>query len=284
MVRAYRPKNLGEALKIRGETRAIPMAGGTDLMVHRKRWPGLAPLFERPLLFIDRLREIATVGSDAENVRIGACCRLSSLFENGEVPGILKTAISQMASPAIRNRATIGGNICNASPAGDTLPILYALDSSVVLESSNGSRTLPIDRFITGPGETALRHDELLKEILIPKGEFNTVSYRKVGTRAASSCAKLSFVGLAQRREKTVEDIRICFGAVAPTVVRSRPIEERLKGKNTGEIETMISEIRGLYSSLIQPIDDQRSNAYYRKTISLRLLDHFLVFGLQSTL
>ena len=258
------------------ENRAIPLAGGTDLMVSQRRWSGLSPLFAKPVLFIGHLEEIKRVEPDIINIKIGSACSLSSLLEHREIPEVLKIVISQMATPAIRNIGTLGGNICNASPAGDALPVLYALDASVVLQRKAEIRTLPIEKFITGPGETVLKDDELLKAIIIPKKSYNVGFYRKVGTRQANSLSKLSFQGLARIEEGKISDIRISFGAVALTVIRSREIEGILIEKSGKEIEKLIPEVSSLYSEVIKPIDDQRSNIRYRKTISLKLLRYFL--------
>lgn len=276
MVRVYRPPDFQSALTIMRENRAIPLAGGTDLMVSRRRWSGLSPFFVKPVLFIGHLEEIKRVEPDITNIKIGSACSLTSLLEHREIPEVLKIVISQMATPAIRNIGTLGGNICNASPAGDALPVLYALDASVVLQRKAEIRTLPIEKFITGPGETVLKDDELLTSIIIPKKSYNVGFYRKVGTRQANSLSKLSFQGLARIEEGKISDIRISFGAIALTVIRSREIEELLIEKSGKEIEKLISEVNSLYSAVIKPIDDQRSNIRYRKTISLKLLRYFL--------
>ncbi len=276
MVRTYRPQSFQEALEIKKGAPVITIAGGTDLMVKRKKWAGLLPCFEVPAMFIAHLGEMKGVRLDGGNIRIGAACSFALLLQNEAVPQILKTAVSRIASPAVRNMGTIGGNICNASPAGDTLPGLYALDASVVLKSIDRERILKIGEFITAPGETVLREDELLKEIVIPEKPFGVNFYRKVGTGMTNTISKITFTGIAETQSGRVKDIRITFGAVAPTVVQSRANEERLIGHSGKEIEKMIPEISSLYSALINPIDDQRSNAFYRRSVSLRLLGHFL--------
>jgi xanthine dehydrogenase FAD-binding subunit len=278
MVTGYRPENLQEALRIRTETGAIPLAGGTDLMVAGKRTAGLSPRFGKPVVFIGQLGELRTVCMNNGVLHLGPAASFSDLLSNRSIPDIFKTVFSEIASPAVRNRATIGGNICNASPAGDSLPLLYALDASVVLESSRGRRTVSIDRFITGPGATLLREDELVVEIQVPVFEFNLFFYRKIGTRRGYSCSKTSFLGMATAGEKGLEEIRIAIGAVAPTVVRSKDVEEQLNGKTVREIETAIPEAVSLYKKHITPIDDQRSTACYRRDVSVRLIRHFLYY------
>lgn len=276
MVKAYRPLDFEDALDIMRGMQAIPFAGGTDLMVSHKNWSGLLPRFERPVLFISHLEEIKKVEVTRDFITLGAACTLSSLLKNNKVPQALKTVIAHIASPSIRNRATIGGNICNASPAGDTLPILYALNASINLESKGNRRTVPIEEFVIGPGQIAIKKDELLSRISISREEFNIFFYKKIGTRAGYSCAKLSFTGFARTERGKVTDIRISFGAVAPTVVRSREIEENMKDKTGDKIERMLLEIMRSYGVLITPIDDQRSTGRYRRSIALKLLQYFL--------
>ncbi|RKX79425.1 MAG: hypothetical protein DRP87_03265 [Spirochaetes bacterium] len=273
---AYRPFDLEEAKNIRKETGAIPFAGGTDLMVQRKRWDGLVPDFNRPVIFLSHLEDLTTIESDDKETRIGSCCTYTSMLESNLIPGFLKTIASQIASPPIRNIATIGGNICNASPAGDILPALYATRARVILESVKGCRILPVGSFITGPGSTSLKEDEILTRIIIPKDSFSTFFYRKVGTRKANALSKLSFFGLAKTRGDKIEDIRISFGALAPIVVQSTQIEKDIAEKSKGELKKSIPAICGNYSRLIAPIDDQRSTARYRKTVALKLLTRFL--------
>ena len=276
MVEAYRPQNYKQALELLGEKLVVPLAGGTDLMVKSGGLSGCGPGLDFPALFIGHLEELKKVEDYGNFIRIGSACTYARILENRSVPEILKAAVLRLATPAIRNAGTIGGNICNASPAGDTLPVLYALDASVVLESINDTRTLPIEDFITGPGETVIKNDELLKEIVVPKKSFDAVFYKKVGTGVVNSLSKVSFTGLAVVERRTVRDIRISFGAVSPTVVRSKKLENIISGKNVQDIVRIVPELGNLYSVLIDPLDDQRSTACYRKAVSIRLLEYFL--------
>ena len=182
------------------------------------------------------------------------------------------------------NAGTLGGNICNASPAGDTLPPLYAMDARVIVTSTEGDRTLPIEQFVTGPGTTALRCNELLREIIVPRRGWDIVCYRKVGTRRANALSKLSFAGLARVSGHGIEDVRMAFGAVAPTVLRCRAAEELVKNHATTLTPNLRERAASLCAEQIKPIDDQRSNARYRKRTCLRLLDRFIVCYLMPAL
>jgi len=276
MVDGYFPSTFEEALKILNEKDVIIYAGGTDLMVRNKNATSLLPKFNNDLLYIGNLKELKEIKESVDKLEIGATCSLSSLLREKEIPEILKEAIRQIASPAIRNVGTLGGNICNASPAGDTLPVLYALDGKLKLTSKNSSREVYIKDFILGPRKTILEKNEILESIIISKAEFNKLYYQKVGSRKASAISKLSFVGLAQVNDEKIKDIRITLGSVAPKIIRIKEAEDILIGSNINDIEIKILDIIKMYSKEIVPIDDQRSTAVYRKTVSLRLIQYFL--------
>lgn len=277
MVETYFPATWEEVLKIRQKKNALVYAGGTDLMVKKKNEGLLLPKFEFPVLFIGSLQELKQIQIQENRIAIGAACTYDALLRAMETPEILKLAVREIASPAIRNRGTLGGNICNASPAGDTLPVLYALGASLLLESQGNRREVLIENFILGPGKIALEENEIVKEIYIPKDRYEIQYYKKVGARKADAISKLSFVGLMKTKDDVIEDIRISFGAVGPRIVRSKEIEKQLIGKNKKEVEAMYSFILKQYGEWITPIDDKRSTASYRKAVSLRLLQDFLL-------
>ena len=275
-MKLYRPVNLINALKVRSETDVIVLAGGTDLMVKYRNPALIMPEIKKDLLYIGHLKELKGITSEGGTIRIGAATTLDDLEENAITPSILKKAIKELASLSIRNVATIGGNIANASPAGDTISPLIAMDGSIILKSLKGERRLPINKFILGPGKTVLEHNEIIETIEIKDKKFNREYYKKVGTRLANALSKINFVGLAFIENDTLMDIRIAIGAVAPVVMKSEEIEKRLQGMKLKEIKKCIKDIQKEYSSLVNPIDDQRSNAIYRKNVTLNLLRNFL--------
>ncbi|MCY6369219.1 FAD binding domain-containing protein [Clostridium ganghwense] len=275
MVAGYRPNNLKEALEIMNKEECIVLCGGTDLMVKRKKSAGVEPGFDKPVIFIRDLEELKQITLENNILTVGAACTCSKIAQSDLVPEYMKKSVLCMASPGIRNMATIGGNICNSSPVGDTLPLLYALEAVVVLEGINGKRELPINEFITGPGQNVIRKDEILKEIKITMKDFNKVLHRKVGTRKAIALAKLSFMGLTKVENGKIKDIRLAFGAVAPTIVKSKDIENEIIKMGTIGKDN-IKEIKDKYAEIIKPIDDQRSKANYRKGTCLNLLGYYL--------
>ncbi len=270
MVESCCPKTLEEALAAKAENPdIIPYAGGTDWMVTRRD--------NTPLLFLNYISSLREIHDTPGELVIGACCTYTQLLESKAVRDMLRQSITEIASPAIRNMGTLGGNICNASPAGDTLPVLYALDARVRLASAGGKRELLLSTFIQGVRKIDLKPDELLEYIIIPKNVFTRTYYKKVGARNAVAIAKASFAAAVRIQDGVVAAIPIAFGSVATTVVRRPVIESALIGKTPEELRHMKDEIIELYSSYVKPIDDQRSTAAYRKQVCLSLLDDFLL-------
>ncbi|MGG7146830.1 FAD binding domain-containing protein [Clostridium butyricum] len=274
-VDGYLPKTINAALQILNSENVIVYAGGTDLMVRYKNETSLLPMFDKNILYIGQIDELKKVYENNEEIVIGAGCTLASLLRNEHVPEILKKAIRGAASPAIRNMGTIGGNICNASPAGDTLPVLYSLNSRCSVISEGLERTINIEDFIYGPRRTVLEKNEMLKSITIPKENFNIVHYEKVGARKASAISKLSFAGLCNVEKGRVQNLRISFGAVGATVVRLKEAENLIIGRQINTLDKFIKEAIEIYDKNINPIDDQRSTAQYRKIVVMNLIKYF---------
>lgn len=269
MVNAFYPKTLEEALAAKAEDPSlVPYAGGTDWMVNRRE--------DTPLLFLNYIPALREIRRDENGLAIGACCTYTDLLESGAIPSILGQAAVEVASPAIRNLGTLGGNICNASPAGDTLPPLYVLDARVRLASARGKRELPLASFIQGVRKTALAPDEILESIIIPQAEYTRSYYKKVGARSAVAISKASFAGLMSVQGGRIAAIPMAFGSVAITVVRRPEIESSLTGKTVKELSKLKDELAAEYGPYILPIDDQRSTASYRRQICLSLLKDFL--------
>jgi CO/xanthine dehydrogenase FAD-binding subunit len=214
------------------------------------------------------LRDIALNGE----LRLGACVTLTDLIRSPIIrehyPVLAKTA-SKMAGVQVRNLATVGGNLCNASPAADTAPPLIALNARAVIVGKNGERVVPLDEFFVGVGKSALAPGEMLREILVPRQDASMrASYTKLEHREAMDIAIVG-VGVWVKSEKLkgksqkCEDVRIVLGAVAPTPVRARRAEEVLRGKEL--TEERIREAARVAVIEAQPIDDVRGSAWYRR-------------------
>ena len=287
------PNNYDEALEKLSQSELLILAGGTDIMVKKRSWSGLAPKFESDTLCVFNLSELQFINKEEDGLHIGSMTRLENMLESELIPLPLKTAILEMASPGIRHVGTIGGNIGNASPAGDSLPILYVYDTIVVLESINGLRHIPIEEFIVGPGKTRRESNEIIKEIIVKDLDYKGFYYEKVGGRRSDAISKLSFIGLYSRDASGIlVDIRIAFGSVYKTVVRNKDLEKQLINaiahEETRDDDIMLSAMVSIisdhsiseciekYKDIIHPIDDQRSNAKYRKACSISLLKSFI--------
>jgi len=274
------PSTLNEALEIIAQDDYVILAGGTDLMVKKRDWAGLPAKLGENVLSLFPLKELDYVYQDNKGIHIGSMTRLETLLHHNLINQPLKTAISEMASPAIRHVGTLGGNIGNASPAGDTLPILYVYNAIIVLESIKGIREVPIQDFIVGPGKTLRRSHEIIKEVILEALDYSGFFYEKVGGRRSDAISKVSFIGLYinetprnyPNQMGKVQDIRCAFGAVYKTVLRDKNLEEQLLysvNENKGDYISMCEEV-------LKPIDDQRSTAHYRKHCAINLLKSFV--------
>jgi xanthine dehydrogenase FAD-binding subunit len=277
-ITAYRFSRLDQTLSQLNKEDCAIIAGGTDVMVLHKSGRGVPPKIPKPIVFIDHLSELKQVYQNQRDLHIGACCTYSELLDHPLIPILLKNAIRTIAAPAIRNRGTLGGNICNASPAGDTLPLLYVYNAKLLLHSVDGDRVVPINDFIQGPRRIQRFHNEILVEIILPSvlEDGAHIVFEKVGNRNADAIAKVSFAGFVRISNERIDDIRFAFGAVGPTMVRSRDIEKKLLGKLIPLTDADITSIVADFEKIIKPIDDQRSTAVYRKTVALNLLRYFL--------
>ncbi len=276
MVKSYFPKTYRQALEILAKSNPAIIAGGTDLMVKKRRWSGLSPGFSEDMIFISQLRELDYIRRENGKIYIGANVTLEKLLHDKDIPEILKKAVASMASPGVRHTATLAGNIANASPAGDTLPVLYILNARIVIGSLERENVIQIEDFILGPGSIDLRRSEIIKEIIIDDTDFDFMMYEKVGGRKSDAISKVSFAAAVSSVFDMVTDMRIAIGAVAPTVVRIREFELQLIDTPVNEMAQISGLVKDLYKPLIKPISDQRSTADYRKMCVLNFIEEFL--------
>ncbi|HPO26144.1 MAG TPA: FAD binding domain-containing protein [Petrotogaceae bacterium] len=272
-MRIFSPVTLDQALLLRSELKCTVLSGGTDLMLKKQ----FLLSDEHDLLMLQKIEELHEISVKDGITHIGACATQTDILESSLLWGVFMDVVSCMSCPSIRNLATIGGNICNASPAGDLILLMSLLDANVVVQSLHGRKTIKIHDFITGPGKTVLKEDELLTEFCFEDSlRSYSYFYKKVGTRKANALSKLSFAGAAKYSGNTVSDIRIAIGAVAPVVVRSAEIEKLFSNRSRQELNDSSYSISKLYEKYLKPIDDQRSNAMYRKKVSLNLLKYYI--------
>ena len=251
-----------------------PFAGGTDLMVLFES----GKLDHKKFVSIWNLPELRGISVTPEHVTLGALTTYTEVQSHDvlqqEFP-MLCQAASETGGLAIQNRGTLGGNIANASPAGDSPPALLVYDAQIDLISAGGSRVVRYDGFHTGYKKMVMHPDELIKSIRLPRVTQPWKQYyRKVGTRKAQAISKICFAGLARMDGDVIQDIRIALGSVAPTVVRCSATEIALKGLKPDA--SAISKARAALAREISPIDDIRSTANYRLRVALNVMEDFL--------
>jgi CO/xanthine dehydrogenase FAD-binding subunit len=270
------PRSLDEAYALLAAEPYRPMAGATDLLVQITGELGPPP--ER-VLDLWGLTELRGISVDGDRLRIGA---LATFAELRTAPEILRElpalaeASATIGAAQIQNRATIGGNIVNASPAGDSLPLLLATDAELVLGSGRGERTVAASSFWPAYRETARAADELLLRIEIPLVAGRTVRYRKVGTRRAQAISKV-VMALAWRVDGAGpgwREVRLALGSVAPTPIRARRTEQVIEGYPPSD--QVAARARDTLADELEPIDDVRSTAEYRRTVAARVLHRLL--------
>ena len=276
MVKHFIPKNLKEALTILDKNDCYIMAGGTDLMVVKHQRSGLVPNFDKNVCYVANLKELQYIFEDEQGVHIGAGTKYVDILASEIVPELIKQIVEEIASPNIRNMATMAGNIANASPAGDSIVGLYLLDAQLELASVKGSRMMPVQDFIFGVRKIHREKNELIKEIFIPHHDDLNTYWKKVGSRAAESISKITFAGGYELEGNIVKDLRMAFGSVNITVVRNREIEEKYIGMTIEELHNNIDNIVNDMSKFIKPITDQRSTKEYRFKVATNILKDFL--------
>jgi xanthine dehydrogenase small subunit len=274
------PRSLAEAYDLLGDGGTWrPVAGATDLLVE------LAAGGEPPERVLDlwRLRELRGIALEPRTLVIGALTTYSELQRSSlavEIVPALVEAASTVGAVQIQHRGTIGGNLATASPAGDMLPILLALDAEVVLGGPRGERVVPMGEFHPEYRRTAREPDELILRVRIPIVPGREVRFRKVGTRKAQAISKVS-VALAWRTgpgddgaEVAWHGVRVALGSVAPVPIRSSAAEAVLEGSAPSAV--MAEQAARALADELAPIDDIRSTAAYRRTTAARVLHRLI--------
>lgn len=270
------PSTLEKALALLEHAGATPLAGGTDLLT-QVRAGTASPR---------RLVDLANVGldyvrQDAGVIKIGAMTTFSALLVSDliqrNVPALAE-AVAQIGAVQCRNMATIGGNLCSAVPSADSAPPLLALDARAYIVSQGDARTVTLECFFTGPKQTVLGPGELLAEIEVPAPRPRTgTGFIKLGRRRAMTLAIVNTAAsiTLQADERIVEDARIALGAVAPTPIRAKEAESRLRGQPISE--ALIDEVASIAAGETSPISDLRASAGYRRDVSRVLVRRVLL-------
>ena len=284
----YAPETLDEVTALLHELeseRVTILAGGTDVIAKRNCLPEesgwirdngneVIPL-EEHMIFLGNLN-LDYILQEEKGIRIGTCTTLSNLVYNPIIEdkvSVLRDAITEIAGITIRNVATLGGNVMNASPAADSIPALMVLDVKLVLTGTNGDRTVEISDFFKGPGKTTCRKNEFLKELIIPVCNGKT-KFLKFGRRKAETLSVVNGAARVVINDGRCVEARLAVGAVAPTPLRLITAEEMLIGKVVSE--ELLEKVSNSVVKMIAPVSDKRSTAAYRETLTKVLVRRML--------
>lgn len=262
----HRPSTLAEAMEVLAAQagQAKVLAGGTDLLVNMK----LGKLTPEHVVALGKLEELKETTGNGDQVRIGALCRALDLAAGDKalVPGTLAASAGVIGSPQVRARATLGGNLVTARPAGDMCVGLLALGASAVLTGPGGERRVALDDFFKGPGHTAIAENEILTAVEMAKpAPGSGGGFIKLGLRRALEIALVS-VGVQIKLDgdgKTISEARVALGAVAPTPLLAPSAAKALVGAEAGE--DAFARAAQAAAGDAKPIDDHRGSAEYRR-------------------
>lgn len=268
------PRNQQEAIELlaKYEERIKILAGGTDLLVQY-----FDRLYEiENWLDLRRLEKLKTIEIKKNHILIGAMTTHTQLEKSKIIQKYfpaLSMAADDIGSPQIKNRGTIGGNIVNASPAGDLLPSLMAYKAQFHLDSTKEETLVPAEKFFIGPKKTILKANQLLSRISLPLPKKNTYSsWIKIGKRKALIIATitLALVVTMDDDNKLIENISVCLGSVAPTPLEIKEIKEKMIGKNFKQLD--FNQLGQIVEDKISPIDDIRGTREYRKDVAKEIM------------
>jgi carbon-monoxide dehydrogenase medium subunit len=270
------PKTLNETLILlkKGKDKSKLIAGGTNVI------PGMRAKTLKPEILIDisHLKNLSYIKEEKKRIRIGGLTTISELASSKIVQDhapILTEAANQLGNPLVRNRATIAGNLADASPAADTAVPLLALEAMIITERNGGKREIPIDQFFLGPNQTVLKPDEMIREIVFPKPDPKSkMAYIKLGLRNAMAISVVSIAILMEREREECKKVRIALGAVAPKPIRAYGVEAILTNKKI--MMELVAACCEKVGREMNPISDIRASAEYRRSMASVLLKRVL--------
>lgn len=270
----HAPSSIESLFELTGRTPGAEirfLAGGTDLVPRISAERETIPRDAKPpmkIVYLGGISGLSGVTDDSGTVTIGALSTLDDLLNDDivrtKLPALCE-AIREMAGFSVRNTATIGGNIMNASPAADSVPALIVMNALFTMLSPSGERRIPASEFFTGPGVTAAKPGEVLVSIEIKPG-IGKAAFKKLGRRKAETLSVVNAAAYVQAGGGVCEVIRIAVGSAAPTVVRCIDAERALVGRKIDEESAR--EACELVTRAISPIEDIRSSAWYRSRVA----------------
>jgi N-methylhydantoinase B len=277
MVAYSRPTTLEQALAIRAENEVMVLAGGTDVHPARAARVGWGDMHRSDILDISALPGLRGIGEEAQHWRIGALTTWTDLIR-ADLPPLFdgyKLAAREVGGAQIQNRGTLAGNICTASPAGDGLPNLLALDASIELACRGGQRIVPMSAFIDGYRHTVCRPDELVTAILVPKPSGTARGhFVKLGARKYLVISIVMVAGVVETDASgTILGAQVAVGACSAVPRRLPSLEAALLGAPAAAAASLVDDV---HTAELTPIDDIRGSAAYRRKAALVLIKDLL--------
>jgi xanthine dehydrogenase small subunit len=272
MTRYFRPSTLAEALDIRAAQEVTILAGGTDIYPAKTARAGWGDFHHPDILDISIVEDLERIDVGADSVRFGALVTWSALVE-ARLPALFdgyKRAALQVGGMQVQNRGTLVGNICTASPAGDGIPNLLALNAEVELASRDrGVRRVPMTEFITGYRQTACRRDEIVTALVVPKLPAARSDFLKLGARSYLVISIAMVAGVIELDGGLIADARIAVGACSAVPQRMPALEAAMIGQPLGDAPGIVGDA---HVADLMPIDDIRASAAYRRSAALAML------------
>jgi len=273
----FRPQTLNEALKIMKEYEAVPIAGGTDLIIDLRNGNRKV----EHLVAIDHLGELSYIKEEGQYIRIGATTKHTHIVESNVIKNkasVLGDGVYKIGSGQTRNQGTIGGNICTASPGADAATPLLVLGATVVMTSTERKREVPLSDFFTGPKRNCLKTGELLTEVYFsipPRGSGG--AFQKLGRRQGATISLVNSAAYMELNEDICQNVRVAVGACAPTPVRIPDVEKQLLGKKISR--DLIEEVSRACYLFVEPSQRKHSRASeeYRREMSCILMKRALM-------
>jgi xanthine dehydrogenase FAD-binding subunit len=270
----FSPAHLGELLSTYStHPDALLIAGGIEVMrgIEKASRPG-------KIIDLTTVAELKRISRTERHMDIGPTLPVSHILSIGRhvIPRVLHDALHSISAPAIRNVATLGGNLCKASPYSDSLTALFALEALLELKSYTTTRWVPVSKFVLDQGKTDLRKGEILTRIRIPLKDWSIQVFRTVPSRGNPYLSSITFCGLAYIMKGVIQDIRFSVGSINPTVIRDRKLETPLIGHKLPLQEREIKIVRAALSELMVPIADSPLTGTYQTETSLRMVHWFL--------
>ncbi len=276
MTRYFRPSTLAEALDIRATQEVMVLAGGTDVYPAKAARAGWGDFRHPDILDISIVEELERIDETKDGFRFGAMVTWSALID-ARLPPLFdgyKRAARQVGGMQVQNRGTLAGNICTASPAGDGIPNLMALNAEVELASRDGGvRRVPMPEFITGYRQTACRRDEIVTALIVPKLRGARSDFLKLGARTYLVISIAMVAGVIAVEGALVKDVRIAVGACSAVPQRLPTLERTLIGRPLIDAAELVAEA---HLASLSPIDDIRASGDYRRAAALAMVRELL--------